>query len=287
MACSVSGRPEPAQLQTTAFESPGSTRDANTIEENPIMGVSNEGIDSGNPLNGSRSGWSGNKTLITGNIDTTLSVQADFSADPGPYTVQFDLSIPDQPQNGVVKNVAIKAEALIEWSVEGNTVTRRVDIGDGTTVSGVGQACRVVVTDQTDNAMGDTGFEYNVTVLIAKGTRPSVDQPPTLTPFKRTDPITLNLLLTIAPGGSLNVPIPLDAGVISANVTVIDTGSPPAPIPEQMVQVLQSIGGVVLRGCDPRAMTWIPVIPGVSALGIFNFTAGQTIMISVEFGIDG
>lgn len=251
----------------------------------PVGHQSFDGLGAENNL--PKTGWSAADKMFTGNADRTVNLQATFS-EPGPYTVQFGMGI-IPGQNVLVANVAFKARATIIWTVEGNEISRIVDIGNGVSVSGTGQAVRVVVRDFTDTLPADVGFEYVVSVQVAKGTRPDTGQPPTLSAFDRIDPVNLVIKQSLPPLSiSAPIPIPDGAGIISVMVTIASSGaSEGMSIPEQAVVVRQSTGGIVLKSYDPRSGLFIPITPGVQELTVSNLSATLDMVFNVTFGIDG
>jgi hypothetical protein len=92
-----------------------------------------------------KTGWGQSGNLITGNRINRVTMQADFNKGVGAFdfTAQFNIT---PPNNG---NAIVNAEALIHWRVEGQEVTRRLTIGAGATLTGVGQAVRVEMYDAT------------------------------------------------------------------------------------------------------------------------------------------
>ncbi len=243
--------------------------------------TSDEGLDSKNSDGQNVKGsWSVGGELTTGNVDRVVSMQAEFP--PGDYTIQFDL---EQPL-GTSTNANVRAVALITWSVRGNQVTRRVNVGNGVSVSGNAEGVRVVMTDTTDLSFGGgLGLPYQVTATMTKGTRPSVQQPPILLPF----PGASGGAVPLAPAATITIPIPIDSGAISILVTVSVDDIPPSPLPEQGVQVAQIGGGaaLIMSSYDPRAFGWCPLQAGTTAVIITNTTAAQNIRVNVYFGIDG
>ncbi len=223
-------------------------------------------------------GWSQSGVMHTGSLTDQVSLQAKFPKAES-YTVQFGIN----PSAGALAE-AVQAEALISWSVEGNTVTRRVNVANGASVTGTGQAVRVVMADRT---VGGTGKDYVVSVQVAPGSRPSTQQPPTLIPV----PAFFN----VAPTGGVSdpvIPIPTDAGAISVFVTVTAVG-PGGPVAsaEGIATVDQQIsGGFTRKTYDPRTAEWVPLTPGATFLQLHNnntVISGIHLFFSVTFGIDG
>lgn len=229
-------------------------------------------------------GWSANKKLIMRGRTNPLTMQADFP-DPGNYTFQFGIN-PKTVQ--VIKGQRTIAEAFIQWSVEGNFVTRRVTVGNGVSVTGMGQAARVTMSDVSLLTGGPfpAGFDpaYDVSVQVVKGVRPSVQQPPQLIP---QDPAGFweNGHISV-PAATLSPPliIPVDAGVISMEVAIHSVLF--AVIPDGAVVVRQQTLGDLIKEYDPRNFDWCPVSAAAEFIQIFNSTAGS-VFVNVTWGIDG
>jgi hypothetical protein len=248
-------------------------------DDRQMYGMSDEGIGA-DPHNAptAKKGWSVAGELTTGLAAPTVSLQANF--EPGDYTIQFNLIMPNT--GGAAINV--RAVALVTWSVEGNQVTRRVNVGNGVSISGNAEGVRVVISDSSDLTFVPLSrIPYVVAATITKGTRPSVEQPPKLYPR----PGGRATYDTLAPAATIVYLIPADAGVISVFVSVAaDPAGVNAPIPEQGVQVTQ-LGGTALAVYDPRASQFVPLAPGATQIAVTNMTAGQTIVVNCVFGIDG
>jgi hypothetical protein len=234
-------------------------------------------------------GWSKSGKLLVGVPGTTLSMQADFP-DSDDYTLQFGI-LPSINSGGFL--IAASAEALITWSVAGNDVSRRVSITNGVSISGTGQAVKVVMMDVTPTGGAFPpaliGQPYPISCQVSRGVRPAVQQPPTLVPISAVPFIRLG-----APAGTLfiDVPIPADAGAISyfASVLARDGLGNPIPYVEGMVTVTQ-LGAVLFTQQDIRNPDeWVPLVPGTTALRFQRETLpapNDSAIIWLVFGIDG
>lgn len=230
--------------------------------------------------NGGSGGWSANGTLITGNDSKQARLQALF-AKIQVFTVQFNL-VRLAPAPVAPVDLPIRCEALITWSVEGNQVTRRVSVGDGVSITGIGQNVTVVVSDTTDRTLhaDALGATYNVSINVAPGSRASVQQPATLQP----DPKLPGNLYVILAGQSKTIPIQEDAGVISTFVTVFGGAAGPQP---GMSVVQFQCGGFTVGQYDPTKETsWVPVPAGCKAIVLTNFSI-EDYAFTVTYGIDG
>ena len=213
--------------------------------------------------------WSQSGTLQQGK-GANIPVQAQF-IEPSAYTVQFAFD-----DSAVVTGQA-RAQAEIDWSVDGNTVRRVVSIGNGVSVSGFGQAVSVVMRDL---GQGGNGDPYLVTCNINPGTRPSQNQPPFLEVYNEDG--------FAAPGDDFIVQVPKNVGAISVFIPIY-TITP--PVGEQEVLITQEIPGTVLKGYDPfKFPGFIPLSPNTDFVRITNLGTGgdPTILFpTVAFGIDG
>lgn len=225
-------------------------------------------------------GWSGSGKLITGD-DKTFQVQAVFPK-ASDFTVQFNMKQPTRDAN-----TAVVCEALINWVVAGVPVSRRVTVGNGTTISGVASSINVTVEDNSIDLGGGgiTPNEYTVDVTFAPGSRPSVNQPATLNHLD-----TATGIITVTPTNFTAIDIPQDAGVISVFVTVADISGSPAPIVGQSAQVSVDMSGIIIKAWDPLTNTgWVPIPAGATSLNVANNSAvvGQDMGFCVTWGIDG
>lgn len=227
-------------------------------------------------------GWGQAGPLITGRTDKQVSMQAVFSPETaGEYTLMFNMS------GNPASNNPIFAEALIIWSVEGHSVTRRVNVGDGISVTGVGQAVKVIMTDATSSIFGAPNqVEYQVACQVAPGSRGSNKQPPTLVPVHALGTPSAasgSGFFPVLTGNTTAVAIPQDAGVISVYITV-GGATEPTPL---TARVFHLYAGNPVKDYDPRDFPdWVPVTPGADQILLSN-TSGETLNFTVTFGIDG
>lgn len=124
---------------------------------------------------------------------------------------------------------------------------------------------------------------YKVGVVLSKGTRPTIMQPPVLF----TQPSILRLL----PSTLSAIPIPQDAGVISVLTTVIVSGV-------AVAQAEAANGVVKFKGLTSAALNiseyvpqtfpgWFPVPVGTSVMNLFNNSTTATLDFSIQWGIEG
>lgn len=230
-----------------------------------------------------KDGWSASGTLITGNPAQSISLQANF---PHAETYVIEFSKAGNP----LSNLPIHSEALITWSVEGNSVTRRVSIANGTTVQGVAQAVRVVIIDSTGEAVGNVpapnGTEYTVSVQVTPGSRGSNKLPPFYIPrlnyFRLLTPVAPNVVL----------PVPQDAGIISFLVEAIGQsplGFTPLKPGTLILNMIQN--AVVINTVDAIESQIVPIVPGTEQIEMSMQPAFDPSLTAINFtlfyGIDG
>jgi len=206
----------------------------------------------------------------------TVSLQADFSDDPGVHTVQFQLKRPPPPAG---TRFLAECEALITWLVNGNQISRRITVQNGASISGPSEAVSVIVYDTSAQVSGPpTDVEYEVTISVSKGQRAANSVPPMLHAGSYT-------ATSLNPTGLIE--IPADAGVTSLNVVVGDNSGGGAYFALGTVTVNMSQGGIPAgQVYDPREFQWVPIKPTADAFTIFKTGAGTAICM-VTFGIDG
>lgn len=229
------------------------------------------------------SGWAVSGNLFTTDPTTKLQVQAIFN-EPGTYTVEFDA------QSVVASGLSgrsSRTEALISWTVAGSTVTRRVTVAHGVSVSGEAEAVRVVMSDVSLGAAPPV--EYAASALVVKGLRASY-QPAILLPRPSFDSTVVAAGSGFTFAGSGAGPhggliIPSDAGVVSVGVTIGTLDH--SPIPDQDFQVIQlDAANHHVKQYDPRVAPFVPLHPDCTELQVFNNTA-TNVLVTVAFGIDG
>ena len=259
---------------------------------------------------GKKDGWGQSGVLSTGG-NQQVTMQADFD-EPGTYTAEFAIGAAQQQysvhtfvneqgqkqtsiggggaNSGVSPN-PIYAVATITWGVEGHYVSRQVSIGNGVSISGVGQSVKIVMVDATPAIYApNNNTLYGVQVQVTKGVRGTSKQPPVLLPSPgvisgpagstQQGVSSYNLVA----GGQVVLPIPQNGGVISVFVTVFAT----TPLAEGIVAaIMQNAAAGTLMEWDPRDFPdWVPITPGASDIELLNNSAVPTNW-AVFFGIDG
>jgi hypothetical protein len=231
-----------------------------------------------------RFGWATSGKLITYNKTQQVTLQAQFP-EADVYTVQFGFSGPSTPPAN-----PIQAIATVIWTVAGNQVIRKYSVANGVSVSGNGEAVRILINDGSIERHAEATpipIEYGVSVSVVRGVRPANQQPAILVDVP---PVTFGAVYVIHPLSSVKVPVPQDVGVISVYVAVAQAVNNPAvPLPDQAVLVAQDQNGAFLKVYDPRNFEWVPLYPNTDTIQIFNAQAlGTTdILATVTFGVDG
>lgn len=222
-----------------------------------------------------RVGWSQSGTLVPGSSNSAVSLQAQFPL-IGAYTVQ--LNIQDPNASLVVGNEVVRAQAEIQWSVKGNTVTRLVDCVNGLSITGEAEAVSVRVVDRSLITVPGKR-PYVVSINVAPGTRPSVQQPPVFSADRQT------LSGGLASGGVI-----VPAGAISAQINVVGvTVGQPIVDPDYYIVRQIANGGLVLKAFSPfRYDGWIPLAAGCTQI---RFEQSALVVADwfwfTSFGIDG
>lgn len=219
-------------------------------------------------------GWAQVNPLFTGNPNSVTGLQCTFPV-AETFTVQFEVS---PPANAVP---VFSAQALISWMVEGNKVTRRVDVGQGVSISGRGQGVNITLQDVTQDpsvAGFAFGSQYFVTVLAAPGVRASNSLIPTLLAL-RAEQLNAGNPNT----GAIN--IPQDAGVISVEVALLGPAGTTASVIFFPAPLAAPIKAYTLTCGETPEFVAVP--PGAVFLVVANDTPATPISATITFGIDG
>ena len=72
-----------------------------------------------------------------------------------------------------VDSLGVLPQATIEFKLGGNSITRQMDMTPGCSISGFAEQVNVACTDLTAGGYGTPPAEYDVTITIAPGTRPT------------------------------------------------------------------------------------------------------------------
>jgi hypothetical protein len=196
---------------------------------------------------------------------------------PNTYTLQFGLL-----QTGDRTAISVpSAEAIVNWSVRGQTQRRIISIASGVALSGVCDAVSVKIRDTSITSEGAEHITYAVETTLTKGVRPSTGQPPSLT-------TTLSQIVagSVTPGVSFLVPV--NAGVNSFYVLTCGDSGTVLTTTDIIVQVLGS-NGILLAAYYPLITGgWIPLPAGAYAV-VVSSTAneGDDADVNVIWGIEG
>lgn len=194
-------------------------------------------------------------------------------SEPGNYTLQF--SVADTNVN-LNSGDFVRARAEIIWSAGGNSVRRVVDCGNGVSASGTCDGVIVNIYDDSITTHGSTFVPYMVSVQLAKGSRASIQQPPTYS----TDAATLT------GNTAVNVDIPQNIGAISAFVTVAPALD--VALGAYQVEVTQVSGNLFrLKRYDPRQSDWVPLTAGATQIRLASSPTAPDLLYQITFGIDG
>jgi hypothetical protein len=193
----------------------------------------------------------------------------------GSYTLKFALEGPDEIATPGIRRTI----ADVNWSLEGNWLHREIDVVNGASISG---QCDAVDVTIRDTSLGTSLGNYTVSVAIAEGVRPAMEQPPFLTGLGDSQGSGV-----FPPGAFFyQVPVPQNAGVISVYTTVsalVGTALDPKD-----VLVSQNSGIGQVKAYSPLLITgWVPIASGVTSIFISGGPAVPGTLWSVVFGIDG
>lgn len=246
----------------------------------PVTGTSSSTEDSNMPVPNTRStlamkdGWSSSGKLTRLDPNGLVTLQADFTeVGADVWTVQFSVNAPAGTSNNT--DGIYRAIATVQWTVEGNTIVRQIDVGNGTSISAPSQAVRVSVVDATQAAKVDlSGVQYGITISVTRGVRAFGTLPPTL--FGES--------ISIAGNNHAIIPIPTGAGVTSVEITALDSTNPGT---NPVIRVLhQNTGTFKAYTQNQFDSGFVAVAPSAIQIEIDNLTA-DLIVVAVTWGIDG
>jgi hypothetical protein len=254
-------------------------------ETERTMYKSSDGVDFGSGAREAPKGWSVAGTLATPDATgatpaLSVSLQQIFSA-VGEYTLYFELT---EPEDTSLSAKNARAKALIEWSVGGNTITREVSVASGTSVTGVAESVRVVMTDDTIDNPGNPGYEYEVTASLAPGSRAAY----TSVPLSSGIPP----ILGVTNGAPVTVPVPQGVGVALVAVVpgtfLVGGVNTNLEYRDLTVRLLGSSGDVLLDWKPPSTgVLWVPLVPGTASVYVACSRVLGIISTAILFGIDG
>jgi hypothetical protein len=225
-----------------------------------------------NSINGTlQTNYTGITTNIANVSVTTVNPIPSSPAVPGPA----------QPVDPV---------AIIQFTVQGNKVQRIISVSNGISISGPAEAIQVMVIDNTSYVESE-GFQYQVTIQVTPGVRAAVNQPAVLYwSYPPNAAHTQNEAIEIAPGASLDVLVPVNAGVVSACVVCIGVnaggGAPWVP-PQVAVTQLAGAGINIGTTFQSEPGVFIPIMSNCSQLQLQNNDQTNSALVAVIWGIDG
>ncbi len=192
----------------------------------------------------------------------------------GLYTVQFNIDV-----RGIANPVFkfLNPTAKVTFSVEGNSVQRRLSVANGASISGVCDTVAVEVVDETD-FLAPPGppalpLEYQVTISVAPYPRPSSGTPP----FLRGSAS----VIAVAGGATTLLAVPSDAGANSVLVFASPSGGG-VPLVSQ-----EDMNTITLASWTPNN-TFVPLFPQAGNISLGNLgPALSNVNYNVLFGIDG
>jgi hypothetical protein len=239
---------------------------------------------------GLKTGWGTSGTLTTGDTSKFVSLQANFAdaQGAGSYTVEFSRGTNVNADNPIF------ATAIVQISVEGTTIQRMVSVGDGASLTCVGQSVRIRIIDATFNPPGvgpQVAVDYGVSVTIAPGERGSNKQPPTFVLQVADVPLPQDQggFFQIPAGQTRTIPVPQDAGAVSLYVTAWNETTFTNAVGELTIE--QSFGpispGVATKVYDAaNYRDWVPLAPGVTFINLVNHST-HDYTGTVTLGIEG
>lgn len=189
---------------------------------------------------------------------------------PATYSIQFQ-SINNE-------EFVPLCEATIVWKVDGQSLTRRITVLDGTVITGLCEGVSVSLRDVTNlfySIPPDPPKEYYIMVTICKNTRPSEANAPVLYTLPQAQ---------INPGNAAIFPVPRGSGVMAYRVLATTH------------QAETELRTVVAR-CTGVAPTffyfplldnsWIPITPGAEQVLVNNESTTRECTAGVIWAIEG
>jgi hypothetical protein len=218
-----------------------------------------------------RTGWSKSANLITGQTTKIVTLSAEFE-EPTSFTAQFDV---DQEETSGF------AIAVVEWTVNGITISRTIDVAAGASICGVAESVHVLVKDVTDVSVAGgftAGQSYGVTISVAARTRANTAVPPVFTGLRMAETFPVP-----APGAVAEVPPGANSvAIFGADVA---TGGPVSlgllvqgfTVPDVARTLLQSV---------PQQGFFTPLVAGSMQVSVLNLGVTPA-FVTIVFGIDG
>jgi len=206
-----------------------------------------------------------------------FQLQESFHEAPGNYTAQFLVS----KQLGAL----VTPVAQILWSAGGNTSPRLVSVFDGLAITGFCEHVTINVSDVTDPIEVAPPSQYDVTVLVGRGVRASISQPPIYQTYITFNGATILGAIFLTAGSTFDIVMPQNAGVNSVMVTA--SIIPVAGIITAADCVVeQHTVTRAVKNYFPNDYDFVPISPQVSFIRLKNLS-GVDIELSITWGIDG
>jgi hypothetical protein len=248
--------------------------------------------------------WSASGKILTRSSQRVSLQTPDLPTDD--YTVSFDLSIPPGLNNNQAVVLA-QVDALIQASVDGVTISRRVSVVNGTMLTVAAERVTVQISDRSIALGGSpSDYQYDVSVGVARGSRPSVNQPPVFLPTPFPGPATgAGATGTLAPGAQAIWTFPDDSGAISVYVSGVVQVLGGVNVPTQLKNgdltvsqnrragPISTPTDIALASFDASSGNsgWVPLVPGCNEIIVINHTdsdgLNQNINYAIWIGIDG
>lgn len=269
------------------------------------------------PVRETAIGWSASGTITVPIIATppgidpqgTVGLQVKFSK-PGYHTVQFNV-IQNSPaiDDAVLNPLIVRPQAEIIWSVAGNSIRRVIDITDGSSVSGTGEALNITVTDNSFSPAGvtDNEYEYFVSIQVTPGLRPiqGGTQPPAKNAETGFYPggdvfdaggvfFINNAAVPPALSDNTTIIVPQNVGINSFFLNISVQAGHPTPKNGELV-IVQDGGApgaaqfLMISNYDAMNR-WTPMSPGTKFITIFNqyeLSNPSHVIGSILFGVEG
>lgn len=226
--------------------------------------------------------WSAIGSLFTPDTvgatrDVSVGLQQQFKH-AGVYTISFNLIAPT-----IVGNVKVpRAVAIIQWTCAGNSVTSRVTIANGVSISGPAEHVVIKIVDDTIDDPGGAEVEYKVSLLVSKGVRATSKGTPLL-----VTSVTFGLLngvpqtFQIPQGSGINAILVVTGRFVVAGVQTDLTYK------DFIVAQLDPVGNFLMDWKPTGPNQWVPLVPGASKVQLACMRAGGLVNTTILFGING
>lgn len=240
-------------------------------------------------------GWSSSGSLIIGDAGGGISMQVQMD-EAGYFTLQYDIDLPQPGVGGIDPAQLILPRAEVIWTTAGNKVRRLINVGKGSAISGAGNNVVSRLTDYSVlTGVTPANTPYAVSQQCALGVRPTnPDKPPILNTFTNianTDGDVRGSAghYVVVAGGSRDIIIPRDAGVVSfySDFRVGLGGG--SIVSEEGINSITftSAGATILDSFNKTGFNaWHPLHPAAGVIRFLNFEAFN-IEVNVIWGIEG